>query len=133
MTHTLRTLSPSYITKAFQLIQNEGWTVSELEFRSLLAYSGTQAFMAVVQDEIIGMIVAIAYDTFGFLGNLIVSPNYRRQGLGTQFLHHAISTVSKNKISMIMLDAVPQAVPLYQRMGFLPVCKSLRFRGKFKH
>jgi len=126
-------LSDQYIGEAYQLIQNEGWTVSEQDFRTLLAFTGTHAFMILIREEVIGMIVAIGYDTFGFLGNLIVSPSFRHKGYGTLLLQKAITSLSDMNIAMIMLDAVPQAVPLYQRLGFQSICKSLRFRGKLSH
>ena len=101
MTDKIMPLSFPHIPKAYQLIQNEGWTVSEQDFRTLLAFSGTQAFMIQLQEEVIGMIVAIAYDTFGFLGNLIVAPSYRQQGLATLLLQHAIAILQKGADAII--------------------------------
>jgi len=133
MTVRITVLSDQYIGEAYQLIQNEGWTVSDQDFRTLLAFTGTHAFMILIREEVIGMIVAIGYDTFGFLGNLIVAPSFRHKGYGILLLQKAIASLSDMNISMIMLDAVPQAVPLYQRLGFQSICKSLRFRGKLSH
>jgi GNAT superfamily N-acetyltransferase len=133
MTVRITFLSNQYIGEAYQLIQNEGWTVSEQDFRTLLAFNGTHAFMILIREKVIGMIVVIGYDTFGFLGNLIIAPSFRHKGYGTQLLQKAIASLSEMNISMIMLDAVPQAVPLYQRLGFQSICKSLRFRGELFH
>jgi ribosomal protein S18 acetylase RimI-like enzyme len=75
------------------------------------------------------MCAAFAYRAFGFAGELIVKPEWRGHGYGRRLLEHALDHLRAAGIRQVFLDGVPAAVPLYERMGFRRVCRSLRFAG----
>jgi hypothetical protein len=64
-----------------------------------------------------------------FVGELIVVPEKRRQGVGRRLLERAIGYLHGRGTPSIFLDGVTAAVPLYERLGFRKVCRSLRFAG----
>jgi len=80
----------------------------------------------------VGICIATPYTHSGFIGELIVSEEHRRQGIGSRLLVSAIDYLKSRGISSIYLDAVPEAVPLYERLGFHRVCRSLRFHGRLE-
>ena len=47
-------------------------------------------------------------------------------------MKHAMDYLHSQGVKSILLDAVLAAVPLYSRLGFKPVCKSLRLMGTVK-
>jgi predicted N-acetyltransferase YhbS len=111
-------------------VTREGWlSETHAVFEGFLAHDPRGCFVAEENDERIGMIVATAYDTCGFLGELIVVPERRRQGIGRQLMEHAIGYLQARGCRSIYLDGDTPAVPLYQRLGFRTVCRSLRFLG----
>jgi len=76
------------------------------------------------------MCVAVAYEKCGFLGELIVVKDRRGHGIGRQLMEHSIEYLHGRGCRSIYLDGDTPAVPLYERLGFVHVCKSLRFLGR---
>jgi ribosomal protein S18 acetylase RimI-like enzyme len=85
--------------------------------------------VAELNDRRVGICVATGYDTYGFVGELIVVPEARGQGIGSRLLEHAVSYLRGRGVGNVLLDGVVSAVPLYERAGFRKVCRSLRFSG----
>ena len=71
--------------------------------------------------------MAGVYGASGFVGELIVVKEKRGRGIGRQLLQHAIAYLHSRGVQNVLLDAPPAAVPLCERLGFRPVCRSLRF------
>ena len=115
---------------ALSLTSIEGWSDIRSDFDALVSYSPTAAFVMEIADEYIGMVSAVSYGAFGFIGSLIIHPSHRGKGFGIQLLRHALRYLQDLGTSYIMLDAVPDATMLYERHGFVPVCKSYRLRGR---
>ncbi|MFW9850192.1 MAG: GNAT family N-acetyltransferase [Candidatus Thorarchaeota archaeon] len=126
----IRKMMNDDIDFALSLTSIEGWSDIRSDFEALISYSPTAAFVLEDSDDYIGMISAISYGVFGFIGNLIVHPLYRGQGYGIQLLRYGIKQLQDLGTPYFMLDAVPEALSLYEKHGFRPVCKSYRLRGK---
>jgi len=111
-------------------VTGEGWlSETRAVFEGFLAYDSKGCFLVEENGERIGMIAATAYDTCGFLGELIVVPERRGQGIGRQLMEHAIGYLQARSCRSIYLDGDTPAVPLYERLGLRVVCRSLRFLG----
>ena len=108
----------------------EGW-ISETRqvFEGFYAHDPNGCLFAEIDGRPIGICVATPYGESGFIGELIVLPEMRGRGVGSQLLAHAIETLHHRGVQNIFLDGVSAAVPLYERAGFRKVCRSLRFSG----
>ncbi|MHA1648200.1 MAG: GNAT family N-acetyltransferase, partial [Promethearchaeota archaeon] len=117
---------------ALNMVNIEGWGTTKEEIQDLLDFSPKKScgFLAKIGEKPVGMIITISYDKFGFIGNLIVDKNYRNHGIGQELMKKAINHLINKGNKSIMLDGVPEAVPLYERLGFRKICKSLRLDGK---
>ncbi len=62
---------------------------------------------------------ASAYGELGFIGNVIVQPAYRSQGLGKQLMGAALDWLVAAGVCQVELDATVQGRPLYTRLGFV--------------
>lgn len=124
----IRFMTEDDIEFALSLTTSEGWTDVRSDFELLISYHPKAAFIA-FDDELVGMISAVAYGKIGFIGSLIVSKEWRNKGIGTSLMGHAISYLEKNGVSTMMLDSVPEAAPIYEGLGFRRCCKSLRLSG----
>ena len=80
-------------------------------------------------EQPVGIGVATSYGESGFIGQLIVRPDFRGQGIGAKLLEHAINYLRVQGAKTIYLDGIPNAVSLYERYGFRKVCRSLRYSG----
>jgi GNAT superfamily N-acetyltransferase len=123
--------TPEDLDFAAGLTAGEGWA-SEVRsvFEGFFAYDPNGCFIAEADGQRIGITVATHYGENGFIGEIIVVPEKRGQGIGRQLLDHAVSYLQHRRAHNVLLDGVLRAVPLYERAGFRRVCRSLRFQGR---
>jgi len=116
---------------AIEMTKAEGWLSETREvFRDFFIFQPDGCFIAEEEGERIGMIVATPYGLDGFIGELIVDPAWRGSGRGKALMEHAMAFHAACGVKNIHLDGVVAAVPLYERLGFRKVCRSLRFTGE---
>jgi GNAT superfamily N-acetyltransferase len=126
----IRTMHESDLEFAVECVKREGWpSETEHVFRGFLQYDSGGCMIGEEKSRRVGMCVAVAYAECGFLGELIVVSDRRGHGLGRQLLERSIDYLQGRGCRSIYLDGDEQAVPLYERIGFTHVCKSLRFYG----
>ena len=126
----IRVMQPGDLDFAASCTAAEGWhTQTRAEFESFYAHDPQGCLSAEQKGTPIGICIGTSYDGYGFVGELIVVPKARRQGVGRRLLNTAIEHLQQRGAQGIYLDAVLAAVPLYERMGFRKLCRSLRFSG----
>ncbi len=110
----------------------EGWvSESRAEFESFFTHDPNGCFIAEQAGKHIGIAVATHYrgSEAGFIGEIIVVPEARGQGVGRQLLDNCIAHLHHSGAKSLYLDGVVAAVSLYERAGFRRICRSLRFVG----
>lgn len=123
-------MKPEDIDFAFSLTSGEGWLTETKEcFRAFLDRDPEGAFVAEKDGERIGICIGVAYADFGFLGELIVLPGYRGAGYGRALFGHTLNFFEKKGIPSVVLHGDLEAVPIYERAGFMKICRSLNFLG----
>lgn len=128
---TIRHMIDNDLDFCVENVTREGWLSETREtFVGFFAHDPNGCLIAEEDSHPVGMCIATAYDTCGFLGELIVVPGRRGHGLGQQLMEHAIAYLRGRGCESIYLDGDTPAVPLYERLGFRKVCRSLRFLGK---
>ncbi len=129
----IRTMLESDIDFALQCSVREGWrNQSRHLFQSSLQYDRVGCVIGEEDGQRIGLCIAVAYAECGFIGQLIVVPGWRKRGLGRQLLEHCIDYLKGRGCRSVYLDAVEEALPLYEQLGFARVCRSLRFYGQIQ-
>jgi ribosomal protein S18 acetylase RimI-like enzyme len=109
----------------------EGWLGEDLaSFVAFYQHDPGGCFFAERAGQVTGMVISTCYGQAGFIGELIVDPAARNQGIGAQLLDHAVAYLYSRNATTVYLDGVLKAVPLYERHGFRKLCRSLRFYGK---
>jgi GNAT superfamily N-acetyltransferase len=118
----------SNIPFAVSLTDHEHWGNLPADFSRILALNPQGCFVAWESDKPVGIIASCLYGDYAFLGDLIVSPDYRRKGIGEALMRHVIENVRRRGAENIELDATFAGVPLYRRLCFRDKYLSLRFR-----
>ncbi len=108
--------------------EREGWATGRPYFELHVEDDPAGAFIAWAGNRRIGMITATRYAATGWLGNLIVEPDYRSKGAGRKLMERGFGYLRDAGIGTIRLDADPPGIPLYRSMGFEEEYESLRFR-----
>ena len=118
---------------ATALTHQAGWASESLDvFRAFLAHDATAGFIAEAGGEKAGVCIATKYAGNGFIGELVVSRHLRLLGIGQLLFQKALDHLLATGVERIFLDGDLNAVSYYEKMGFRKLCRSLRFRGKFK-
>jgi ribosomal protein S18 acetylase RimI-like enzyme len=116
---------------AASLTKKEGWhSETLLELRSFFEHNPEGCFIYENDGIPVGMCIATAYQQTGFIGELIVAKPFREQGIGRKLMQAAIQYLQNKQIQAIYLDGVQKAIPLYEDLGFVSICRSLRFFGQ---
>jgi len=125
-------MQPSDLDFAASCTAAEGWrSETRPVFEGYLAYDPAGCLVAEMSGERVGVCVATSYGPYGFVGELIVLKEWRERGIGRRLLEHAIGYLRSRGAQSVLLDGVPAAIPLYERVGFQRVCRSMRFAGTF--
>jgi GNAT superfamily N-acetyltransferase len=73
--------------------------------------------------ELIGVVFAINWGTFGFFGPLVINPEYWGRGIAQQLLERVMAYFQDRKVThsgLFTFSNSPKHILLYQRYGFEP-------------
>ena len=115
----LRLMREADIPAGMRLKEIAGWNQTGDDWRRFLEASPGGCFVAEVGGKVCGTATTIVYDNrFAWIGMVLVDPEYRSRGFGTQLLQKAIKYLNKRQIATIKLDATPQGKPIYENLRF---------------
>ena len=130
---TIRGMTAEDIDFATALTRAAGWASESMDaFASFLEHDAGGCFIAEAGSEKAGICTSTPYERNGFIGELVVSKHLRLLGIGRLLFQKALDHLLAAGLENIHLDADLNAVSYYEKMGFRKLCRSLRFRGKFK-
>ena len=109
----------------------EGWRVPAQE---LTLYRGEMADSAFVlraaAGEPLGFVTVCQHQRSAWIGNLIVAPERRGEGLGRRLFQHAVEVLTGRGAAGLWLTASAAGLPLYASNGFREVGRIERWVGK---
>jgi GNAT superfamily N-acetyltransferase len=106
----------------------EGWNPGIHDAGCYYTADPTGFLIGLLDDEPIATISAVRYgESFGFLGFYIVKPEYRGKGYGIRIWNAAMKYLEGRNIG---LDGVVAEQDKYQRSGFKPAHRSIRYKGR---
>lgn len=126
----VRPMRATDLAFAASLTLGEGWHSETLEeFEGFFAHDPGGCLIAERDGRPLGIGVATAYGGAGFLGQIVVCPDARGQGVGDRIVGALVDYLERSGVRSIYLDGTQAGVPLYERHGFVRVQPSLRFAG----
>jgi ribosomal protein S18 acetylase RimI-like enzyme len=126
----IRPMTPDDLAYAASLTQAEGWLSETIEeFDGFHARDPQGCLVAERDGRRVAIGVATGYGDTGFLGQIIVAPEARGQGLGAAMVAALLDHLRAAGARGIWLDATAAGAPLYERLGFRKVQPSLRYAG----
>jgi len=132
-TFYIRPMQPADLDFAAACAAAEGWpSETRAVFEAFLEYDPQGCLAAQAAGQPIGIGIATCYGSEGFVGELIVVPEWRGRGVGQSLLSHALDYLQARGARTVWLDGMVKAVALYERNGFRKVCRSLRFTGRLE-
>jgi len=114
---SIRRMLPSDIPAGMRLKTIAGWNQTEDDWKLYLSLSPEGCFCAVSGDSVVGIVTAISYeDRISWIGMMLVDPDYRRRGIATKMMQHAMAFL--RSCGTIKLDATPLGKTVFDKLGF---------------
>ena len=112
----------------FRIVDLTGWGETKDDLRRYLR-NPHHKYIMIVDPEgvIIAVTLTVAYGPVGFIGHVIVDPEFRGMGIGQEIMIEAVNYLKYQGCKTIKLDAVQKARSLYERVGFQFENNSLRY------
>lgn len=106
----------------------EGWQVPAVELELYRGRLADSAFVARDGHQPVGFVTVCDHATSGWIGNLIIHPQLRRQGIGQLLFEQAIVTLAARGVETVWLTASAQGLALYCRYGFVEIDRVERWQ-----
>ncbi|NPV46860.1 MAG: GNAT family N-acetyltransferase [Armatimonadetes bacterium] len=127
----IRRMTASDVGLGMMLKDMAGWNQLRGDWERLLAAEPDGCFVAEVAGTGVGTCTTIAYERlFGWVGMVLVHPDYRRRGIGRALLDAGIDHLEGLGVSAVKLDATPMGKALYDTMGFVDEYGLERWLGR---
>ena len=115
----IRSLQPSDLDFAQEVRKIAGWNQTDADWLRLINYEPDGCFLIECDGGPAGTATTTTYgNKVGWIGMVLVYPDFRRRGLATILLQHCISYL-ETRVSCIRLDATPAGREVYQKLGFV--------------
>src|SRR5688572_22575129 len=116
---TIRRFTETDIPFAMELKNLARWNQTPADWRGYLAYEPEGCFIAEADGHPAGSVTTIRYgQRVGWIGMLLVHPNFRRLGIGSKMLLHSLDYLRGRGVASIKLDATEMGRKVYVPLGF---------------
>lgn len=114
----IRCMRSGDIAAGMRLKSIAGWNQTERDWKLFLDVNPDGCFVAECDGVVVGTVTTIVYeDRIAWIGMMLVDPVYRRQGIATRLMNHAVAWLGHD--ITIKLDATPLGKTVYDRLGFV--------------
>lgn len=125
----IRPLTPNDIPFAQQVRELAGWNQTDTDWKRLLKKEPEGCFLIKSEGSPAGTATTTIHGgEVGWIGMVLVHPDYRRRGLATQLLLHCIQYLQP-RVQCIKLDATPAGKQVYEKLGFVDESGFHRWEG----
>ena len=117
---TINLLSEKNLKPLIHMKDLLNWNQTEDDIKRILQLNPNGNFGAYDGDRMTGTITTVVYGKeLGWIGMMIVDPEYRRRGVATRLMNTALTFLHTHGIHTVKLDATPEGLPFYESMGFV--------------
>ncbi|MBI3946139.1 MAG: GNAT family N-acetyltransferase [Armatimonadetes bacterium] len=115
----IRNMDRRDIPPGLELCRLAGWNQIEADWRRLLALAPGGVFVAEVDGCPCGSASTTAYGmSAAWIGMVLVHPGFRRRGIGSALMAHAVAHLRARRVAAVKLDATEEGRPIYVELGF---------------
>lgn len=115
----IRTMTADDVELGIQLGTESGWNHLRQDWQRLLDYEPQGCFVGCIGRQKVATVTTTCYGTeLAWIGMMLVHPEYRRRGIATALMRHALDWLDARGIRCIKLDATPDGAAVYRQLGF---------------
>lgn len=113
------------IEAGLMLCRKAGWNQLKMDWQLFLNTSPDGCWVALHENKVVGTVATIIYQQhFSWIGMMLIHPEFRHHGIGTQLLTHSLHGLRQQPI--VKLDATPAGRELYLKLNFKNECSVSR-------
>ena len=131
----IRLLTLADIPAAQRLRELAHWNQTDQDWRNLIAFEPNGCFAVEMDGKIVGTATTTRFEpntgpgSIGWVGMVLVDPEYRRHGIGSTLLKHCIQYLKDCAVETVKLDATPMGKLVYEKLGFVAEYELERWEG----
>jgi GNAT superfamily N-acetyltransferase len=129
----IRRLGPGDLRRCVALSVDRGWSPERSKWSLLLRCAeafGVDAPDGDASDRLAGAVVLTRWGPdLASVGMMLVATRYARRGLGRALMEHLLAEAGQATVTLFATDL---GRPLYEKLGFRPVRRSVSFVGAFR-
>ena len=130
ITTSFRTMTLGDIDFGMRLKSIAGWNQLPADWKRLIDLEPGGCFILECGGEPVGTVTTTLYEKrLAWIGMVLVLPEHRRKGFGTQLLLAAMDYCKSQGIEVIKLDATPLGKKLYDTLGYRDEYSLKRVQG----
>ena len=114
----IRIMTEADLDFAVAVTHAEGWGYTKEDLQKILGWSPDGCFVLWSEERRAGMATTLFYESFGWVGNVVVTKDLRGKGMGTAILKNAISHIMGKGARGVRLFAYENTVSFYKDLGF---------------
>lgn len=126
MSVTIRPMTVADIPLGMRLKQLASWNQTEADWRRFLELQPDGLFVAEIDGQGVGTVAGFVFENVAWIAMVLVDPTYRKQGIGTALMNHALAFLDNRTIR---LDATALGQPVYEKLGFVGEYELARYEG----
>jgi N-acetylglutamate synthase-like GNAT family acetyltransferase len=115
---------------AVRITDTMSWNLVEEDFNFMMQLEPEGCFVLLSNSERIGIATTISFGKVGWIGNVIVSQNQRKQGAGSLLVEHCVNYLESKKVETAGLYSYMDKIPFYERLGFKYSSEFTVLKGK---
>ena len=118
----IRPMQAEDIEGAMRLKSIANWNQTRLDWKRLLRLEPNGCFVDEREGVVAGTTTALRHGTeLAWIGMVLVLPEFRRKGIATGLMRHALAWLGECGNAVTGLDATSMGHPLYRKLGFCDV------------
>jgi GNAT superfamily N-acetyltransferase len=120
-------LDAHWISRALLLSAEAGWNQTAEDWKVFFEHGKVLGIAH--GDRLVATAAVLPYGgEFGWLSMVLVTAEWRRRGLATRVVTACVSLL-RAEGKAALLDAAPDATEIYEKLGFVPLCRMERWEG----
>lgn len=117
---TFRGMTAQDISFGVHLCRQAGWNQTAEDWQRFLELQPNGCFVAEWDHQPAGTTTAFIFGSVAWIATVLVEEKFRRRGIGTALVEHALAWLDTQGVPTVRLDATPLGQPIYERLGFAP-------------
>jgi GNAT superfamily N-acetyltransferase len=126
---SLRSMTAADIPLGLKLARQAGWNQIEADWQRFLAMQPDGCFVGEWDGAPVATTAAFLFGPVAWIAMVLVDVDFRRRGIATALLKHALDFLDSQGVETVRLDATAAGQAVYEKLGFVPEYALTRYMG----